>query len=111
MLKYMHTIFMKRFVTAHLTIPIEIDEKGGIKLLNEYTQTEITAFDNVFKPRDNMYEKIMDYLHKLPPDPMEIEPADKSVYMTIRPSGMKVRKKSANQTFKTYTNKSLCYAK
>ena len=112
---------MKRIVNAHLTIPIEVDENGTINLLNEYTQTYITAFSGELKPRDNMYQKIMDFL-KQPADPVAAEdPVTNSVTnsvtedpvaedpvtedpvcMVLKKSGLKVRKPSESQTFKNY---------
>ncbi len=111
---------MKRIVNAHLTIPIEIDEKGSIKLLNEYTQTTVSEFDGIFKPRDNMYQKIMDFLkqqqqqlqqpnvatHKpvaatqpQEPDQLIQEPTDTTPIIVLNKSVM--RKPRQNQTFKT----------
>ncbi len=116
---------MKRIVNAHLTIPIEVDENGTINLLNEYTQTYITAFSGELKPRDNMYQKIMDFL-KQPADPVAEDPVaaedpvtnsvtnpvadpvaedpvtEDPVCMVLKKSGLKVRKPSESQTFKNY---------
>ena len=99
-------MFMKRIVNAHLTIPIEVDENGVINLLNEYTQTYITAFSGELKPRDNMYQKIMDFLKQPAETPVTEDPVTEDpVYMVLKKSGLKVRKRhAANQTFKTYGN-------
>ncbi len=110
---------MKRIVNAHLTIPIEIDEKGSIKLLNEYTQTTVSEFDGTFKPRDNMYQKIMDFLKQekkqiqdqstaatQEQDPLMQEPTDAVPIILLNTSSLK--KPRQNQTFKTYgTHKSI----
>jgi len=110
-------MFMKRIINAHLTIPIEVDENGVINLLNEYTQTYITAFSGELKPRDNMYQKIMDFLKQETAVAVTHVASDVAsnvasnvastdeedpVYMVLKKSGLHVRKRSNNQTFKTY---------
>ena len=82
---------MKRYVTAILKIPIEIDEKGMINMMNDHTQSTITEFDanSLSQPKDNVYRKIMDYLKEHPEPPLHksVEtPLNKSVETPLQKS-------------------------
>ena len=65
---------------ANIKIPIVINENGMFDMLNEYTQTEITALNELpsIEEEDDLYKKIMEFLQrKESENNLEEEPVEK----------------------------------